>query len=105
MPPETAHVSTDAFERKTHHQMRHGLDGSTADFIAATDGKRQTVTFQPRLIGFKNHIGGRIIGVRVHRIRAVERLGSRKTYIQYAQGGDSRHSVVAINQSEKAQAK
>ena len=61
--PESAGVLVDPVEVKSNHEMAHGLDGGTADVVAAPDGESEAMAHQIRMIGFKYHIGSGVVRV------------------------------------------
>jgi hypothetical protein len=96
--PEPAGVVLDKVEVKSDHEVAHGLNGGTADVVAAPDGEGEAVTRQIRMIGREYHIGGGIVRVRVHRIRAVEMLGGWKAQVECLEVGDAGHGMPRRNQ-------
>ena len=76
------------------HELAHRLDRRAADLVAAADGEGEAVTFECRRVGRQDDIGGRIVGVRVHRIRTVELRGGGKAQVEYLQSSDAGHGRV-----------
>lgn len=57
-------------------------NGGTLDVIAPSDGEREPVALVAVIgVSPQHHIRGRVVGVRVHRIRTVQTQGRRKTDI------------------------
>ena len=73
--------SRDPVEFQPDQQMTHRADGSAADLVAAADGEGESVTFEASLVRLQNNVGGGIVGIRIHRVRAVEMLRRRKANV------------------------
>ncbi len=89
MPPETSHVLRDPVQVQPDDQVSQRLDRRAADFVAAPDGEGQAVAFQIPARGFQHHVGGRVVRIRIHRIRAVQMLRGGKAQILDPQAGDA----------------
>ena len=93
MPPERAHVFREGAQRPPDHQWAKRGHGGDDDLIAAPDREREAVPLM-RAIGFEDDVGGRVIGVGIHRVRAVELAGRWETDVADGQGGDLHGSGV-----------
>ena len=89
--PEAAHVLGDPAQVEADHQMLQRADGGAADLVAAADGERQAVPFEPGLVGVEDDVGRRVVGVRVHRVGAVEMRRGREAHVHDAQGANGGH--------------
>ncbi len=89
--PETAHVGAYRVQAQAFHQVPQGLDRGAADFVAAADGEGEPVAFEPGLVGLQDHVGRGIVRIGIHRVRAVQLAGGRKTQVQHTHGSDSGH--------------
>jgi hypothetical protein len=85
MAPEAAHVGGDPFQVEPDHQALHRADGGAADLVATPDGEGQAVPFEARGVGFQHHVGGGVVRVGVHGVRAVEELRGREAHVLDAQ--------------------
>ena len=83
--PELPHIGGDRFQLAADDQVLQRADRCAANLVAAPDGKGQAVPADRRVIRFDNDVGGRVVGVRVHRVRTVEMIGRGKTDIFDAQ--------------------
>src|SRR5438067_2307508 len=74
--------------------MPHGFDCRAANDVAAADRERKTVTCKTGAIRVQNDIGGRIVGIRVHCVRAVEAPRSREAQVEGTEIGDAGHKHI-----------
>ena len=70
--PEGAHVGEHVLERASDHERPQRFDGGDADLVAASDREGEAVPSGGLVVGADDHVGRRVVGVRVHRVRAVE---------------------------------
>ncbi len=89
--PEAGRVLPDPVEVEAHDEMLHGEDGRTADVVAAADREGEAVPFEAGPVRLQDHVGGGVVGIRVHGVRPVEGGRGRETQIEGAQIGDDGH--------------
>ena len=88
-PPEAAHVLADAVERPADHERLERADRRNADFGAPAAREGEAVTLEAD-VRRQHDVGGRVVRVGVHRIRAVEPARGRKPDVAGAEREDSR---------------
>ena len=83
--------SRDPVEVEPDHAMRASASiAAQHDLVAAADGEGQAVALVVA-VGFENDIGGRIVGIRVHGVRAVEGGRGREAQVVGEESGDLGH--------------
>src|SRR4029450_11951187 len=87
-PPHAAHVGEQLLGLGHDHRRGQRLDGLDAELGAARDGEAEAVCGQPGVTGAQDHVGGRVVGVGVHGVRAVELPGGREAHVQGVEDGD-----------------
>ncbi len=70
MPPERTHVTGERFERAADDQRFQRFDRGDTQFIATPDGEGQAMAGE-RAVGVQDDVGRRVIGIGIHRVRAV----------------------------------
>src|SRR5690349_1560070 len=71
--PERTHIGGERLQRLADNQGRERPAGGYAQLVAAPDGEGQAVAFEAiGAISLKHNICGRVIGIAIHGIRAVE---------------------------------
>lgn len=79
------------FEGVADDQRAEGVDGGDDDLIAATNGEGEAVAFMGA-VGGEDDVCGGVVGVGVHRVRAVEGAGGGEADVAGGEGGElSRH--------------
>ncbi len=87
--PERGEVVDDGGQRATDDHRPERLDGGDAELVAAAGGERDAVTLEPVRSGRpEDHVGGRVVGSLVHRVRPVERVGRREADVERDDLGD-----------------
>ncbi len=90
LSPESRHIVGTGFQRAPHNQRRQSPDRGNAQFVAASDRECHAMSCETvGSIGLKHDIRGGVVGVGVHRIRAVERPRRRKSNVMSGQSRDS----------------
>ena len=78
-PPRSATRSLDA---GADDVRRERFDGGDADFGPTSDREREAVSGEPaRVVGLEHDIGGRVVGIRVHRVRSRAAARGRKANV------------------------
>ncbi len=71
--PEGCHVRGDVLDSSPDDVMGEKMHGGHAELGPAADGEGEAMTGQAvRVVGFEDDVGGRVVGIDVHRIRPIE---------------------------------
>ena len=91
--PEAAGIGREALERLADDQRRERFDSGDADLGAPADGEGEAV---PALshVGLERDVGERVVGIRVHRVRAGQRARRRKADVARLHPGDPHRAVM-----------
>ena len=87
---ETAQVRGDVGYAAAHHVRPKGLDGGDDHLVAAPDREAERMAFKPVGVGAQDRVGGRVIGIGVHRIRPVVLDVRREAHVEAVQSDDPR---------------
>ena len=89
LAPGGAHIRQEFFDVTTHETRCEHVDGVRFDVVAASDREHEARPGQAVItVGLHLQVGGRVVGVRVHRIRPVEEDRRREADIERADTGD-----------------
>ena len=96
-PAEPAEVGEDLVQVLSGQERLEQADRGELDVVAAADGEREPVPGQRGIgrVGPDDHVGGRVVGRRVHRVGPGQRARGRETNVERVESGDPRHSALA----------
>ena len=75
---DAAQVAAQFVERATDDEFGERVDRGAAQVVAPADGERHAVPGQVGIVGVQRDVGGRVVGVGVHGVGAVEQLRRRE---------------------------
>ena len=101
-PPEAAHVGDDPLERAADDERLERASRRDADLGAATARERQPVPFEA-VVGSRaqNDVRGRVVGIGVHRVRAVEPARRREANVARFERRDPRRTAQRVPRRNK----
>ena len=92
-PPEAAHVRDDLLERAADDERLERAGRGDAHLGAATARERQAVTLEAVVgVGAQDDVRRRVVGIGVHRVRAVEPARGREADVARLEAYDRIHS-------------
>ena len=89
--PKAAHVLGHPIHVQADYQVAHGFDSSAANLIAPANGEGEPMALHAALLGLQDDVGGGIVWVRVHGVRAIEVLRGGETYIHHPHAANFVH--------------
>ena len=89
--PQVAGTGDHGVDRTADHDVGDGVDRRPLDLVAAPDRERKRVAGQPIDVGAQHEVRGRVVRVRVHRVRSVEHRRGREPNVERVSSDDGRH--------------
>lgn len=87
--PELARRIDEFGDRSADDERAERIDGRDDDLRSAADRERKTVSGDPiAAVRLEDHVSRRVVGVRIHRIGAVQVMRRRKTNVERSELGD-----------------
>ena len=78
-------------DRSAEHDVGDGVDRRPLDLVATPDRERKRVAGEPIDVGAQHEVRGRVVRVRVHRVRSVEHRRGREPNVERVSSDDGRH--------------
>src|SRR5262249_5719607 len=89
-PMEAGEVGGDLLEVAADGEERQGVGCGADELVAPADGEAEPVTGDTR-VALQNDVGGRVVGIGVHGVRAGQRARGGRADVEYAYAGDTGH--------------
>ena len=89
--PQLAGTGDHGVDRSAEHDVGDGVDRHPLDLVATPDRERKRVTGQTIDVGAQHEVRGRVVRVRVHRVRSVEHRRGREPNVERVSSDDGRH--------------